>query len=130
MWDNLEIIQTAYLAKIIKGRLQQFFIIEKYIKFVEIYEKNLFFSGLGNVRRPRPGDFVIECIISAGHCLKLRLRKTYLPDFGMLKYADNLYYCTKNQVCRLCVGGDMAILVFGSFHGKMTISPPTHNPRT
>ena len=25
----------------------------------------------------------------------------------------------------LCVGGDMVILFFGSFHGKMTISPPT-----
>ena len=34
---------------------------------------------------------------------------------------------TKNQVRGLCVGGDMIILFFGSFHGKMTISRPTHN---
>ena len=42
--------------------------------------------------------------------------------------ADNIYYCTKNQMRGLFVGGDMDILFFGSFHGKMTISPPTHNP--
>ena len=45
--------------------------------------------------------------------------------FGMIKDAENIYCCTKNQVRGLCVG-DMVILFFGWFHGKMTISPPTH----
>ena len=30
--------------------------------------------------------------------------------FGMVKDADNIYYCTKNLVRGLCVGRDMAIL--------------------
>ena len=30
--------------------------------------------------------------------------------FRMVKDADNISYCTKNQVCGLCVGGDMIIL--------------------
>ena len=30
----------------------------------------------------------------------------------MVKDADNIYYCTKNQVRGLCVGGDMAILLW------------------
>ena len=30
--------------------------------------------------------------------------------FGILKYADNIYYFTKNHVRGLCVGGDMTIL--------------------
>ena len=41
-----------------------------------------------------------------------------------------VYHCTKNQGLVLCVDGDMVILFFGSFHGKMTIFPPTHNLRT
>ena len=32
------------------------------------------------------------------------------PTSGIIKDADNIYYCTKNQVRGLCVGGDMAIL--------------------
>ena len=30
--------------------------------------------------------------------------------FGMIKDADNIDYCTKNQVRWLCVGGDIVIL--------------------
>ena len=36
-------------------------------------------------------------------------RTTYLI-FGMIKYADNIYYCTKSQVRGLRVGGDMVLL--------------------
>ena len=50
--------------------------------------------------------------------------------FAMVKDVDNIYYCAKNQGHGLCVGGDIIILFFGLFHGKMTISPPIHNPRT
>ena len=50
--------------------------------------------------------------------------------FGMDKDADYIYYYTKNQVRGLCVGEDIVILFFASFHGKMTIPPPTHNPHT
>ena len=42
--------------------------------------------------------------------LKLRLHTAHIPDFGMVKDADNIYYCTKKQVRRLCVGGDKVIL--------------------
>ena len=42
--------------------------------------------------------------------LKHRLHTTHPPDFSDGKYADNIYYCTKNKVRVLCVGGDMAIL--------------------
>ena len=45
----------------------------------------------------------------------------------MTKDVDNIYYCTKNQVRDLCVDGDMVLLFFGLFHGKLTISPPTQN---
>ena len=48
----------------------------------------------------------------------------------MVKAAGNTYYGTKNQVRGLWVGGDMVILCVGSFHNKMAIPPPTHNPRT
>ena len=34
----------------------------------------------------------------------------------------------QNQGRGLCVGGDT--LIFSSFHGKITIFPPTHNLRT
>ena len=40
----------------------------------------------------------------------------------MVNNTDNIYYCTKNQVHGLCVGGDMVILFFGSFHAKIAIS--------
>ena len=43
--------------------------------------------------------------------IKIRLRTTHLHLFGIIKDADNIYYCTKNQVRGLCVGGDMAILL-------------------
>ena len=36
----------------------------------------------------------------------------------MVKDADNIYYCTKNQVRGLCVGGDMAILFLVCSMGK------------
>ena len=49
-------------------------------------------------------------------------------SFGMVKYADNMYYCTNNQGHGLCVRGDMVILFFDLFHGK--IYSPAHNPRT
>ena len=42
--------------------------------------------------------------------LKLRLHTTYHLIFGMVKDAGNTYYCTKNHVRGLCVGGDMVIL--------------------
>ena len=41
---------------------------------------------------------------------RLRLHITNLPNFGYGKDADNIYYCIKNQVLRLCVGGDIVIL--------------------
>ena len=41
--------------------------------------------------------------------------------FGIIKDADNIYYCTKNQVRGLCLGGNMVIIFFGSFLGEMTI---------
>ena len=37
----------------------------------------------------------------------LRLDTTQPPDFGIVKDAANSYYCEKNRVFRLCVGGDM-----------------------
>ena len=48
----------------------------------------------------------------AGPRLKLRPRTEI---FGMVKDNDNIYYCTKNHVRGLCVGGDMAISFFGDF---------------
>ena len=33
-----------------------------------------------------------------------------LAIFGMVKDADNIYYCTKNQMRGFCVGGDMVRL--------------------
>ena len=42
-------------------------------------------------------------------------RPTYLI-FGMVKDADNIYYCIKNHGRGLCVGGEMLIFLFGSFH--------------
>ena len=39
--------------------------------------------------------------------------------FDMVKDADYIHYCTKNQGRGLCVGGDT--LVFVKFFGKMTI---------
>ena len=44
----------------------------------------------------------------------------------MVKDTRNIFYCTKNEMRGFCVGRDMVILFFGSFHGKMTITPPTH----
>ena len=53
------------------------------------------------------------------------------PDLFKALAEDRIgKWLVKNQVRRLCVGGDMVILFFGSFYGKMIISPPTHNPRT
>ena len=43
----------------------------------------------------------------------------------MITDFDNIYYCNKNQVGGLCVGGDMVILFVGLFHGKMNIFPRT-----
>ena len=71
----------------------------------------------------------MKSVTIAGSHLKLRLHTAHLPDFWYGKNTDNIYYCTKNQVRGLGVGGDMVILFFGLFHDKMTISPPTHNPR-
>ena len=48
--------------------------------------------------------------VFTGPFLKLRLRTITYLIFGMRKDADNIYYCTKNQVRGLCVGGDMVIL--------------------
>ena len=31
------------------------------------------------------------------------------PTFGMIKDADNIYYCTKNQVRGVSLGGDLVI---------------------
>ena len=70
---------------------------------------------------------------SHGHCESLIWNSAYTQPtyliFGMVKDTDNIYYCTKNQAREFCVDRDMVILFVGSFHGKMTISPPTHNPR-
>ena len=51
---------------------------------------------------------VLEGVKIAGFCLKRRLHTTHLI-FGIVKDADNICYCTKNQACGLCVGGDKAI---------------------
>ena len=45
---------------------------------------------------------------------------------GTLKNTSNIFTASKNRVRGLCVNGDMVILCFGSFYGKMTTSPPTH----
>ena len=47
------------------------------------------------------------------------------PTLSVVKDTGNIFYCTQNQVSGLCAGGDMIILFFGLFHGKMAISPPT-----
>ena len=59
-----------------------------------------------------------------------RRRKVGERKTQLVKGNGNIYYCSKNQVRGWCVGGDMVILLFGLFHGKMTIYPPAHNPRT
>ena len=43
---------------------------------------------------------------------KLRLHTTHLHDFGMVQDAYNIYNDNKNQARRLCVGGDMVILLW------------------
>ena len=50
--------------------------------------------------------------------LKLRLHTTPPPDFWMVKYADNIYYCTISQVRGLWIGGDMGILFLVRFTVK------------
>ena len=35
--------------------------------------------------------------------------------FGMVKEIGNIFHRAKNRVRRCCVGGDMALLIFGSF---------------
>ena len=55
----------------------------------------------------------------------------------MVKYANNIYYYTKNQVRRLCVGGDMTIfflvcsmvkrLIFGTVIDIVSIFYHTKN---
>ena len=75
--------------------------------------------------------------------------------FGMVKGTANIFHRAKNRVRRFCVGGDMAVLILGSFQkyggfsktrenlikrvavksanseeNKLTISPTTHKPRT
>ena len=47
-----------------------------------------------------------------------------------VKDTDDTYYCNKNQVRWLCVGGDIAILSWNEPKNKVTISRPTHNPLT
>ena len=40
----------------------------------------------------------------------MRWNSAYIPThliFSMVKNFDNIYYCTKTHVRRLCVGGDM-----------------------
>ena len=41
----------------------------------------------------------------------------------MIKDAARIYYCTKNQVRGLCVGGDIVILCKSS---QMAYTQPTH----
>ena len=67
----------------------------------------------GNIRRSSFETFLTQHLI-----------------IGMIKDADNIYYCTKYQVRGLCVGGDMLILFIRSIHDEMIISPHRHNPRT
>ena len=47
----------------------------------------------GNIRRSSFETFLTQHLI-----------------IGMIKDADNIYYCTKYQVRGLCVGGDTVIL--------------------
>ena len=48
----------------------------------------------------------------------------------MVKDTVETYYCDKNQVRGLCVGGDIANLPWNEPKNKVAISPPTHNPQT
>ena len=85
------------LTALILDKIQK----QVFLKIFKISQK----SGLGNIRRDWPGDFVMEGIKFA------YARPTY-RIFGMLKVAGNIYHCTKHQVRGLCVGGDMVILFF------------------
>ena len=62
-----------------------------------------------------PNIFSILADLSSGNIHRAFLwnsayaRPTYLI-FGRIKDADNIYYCTKNQVRGFCVGGDIVML--------------------
>ena len=58
-------------------------------------------------------DFKISAIKKAENACSAYTQSTYLI-FGMVKDADNIYCYIKNQVRRLCVGGNMAILLLVS----------------
>ena len=51
---------------------------------------------------------------------KQQCRRKYTTVFGSVINIASVFYRTKHQVCGLCVGGGIIILIFGSFqkHGE------------
>ena len=72
---------------------------------------------LENSLRPKMAIFVKEkCSPEKQKVFAVDWNSAYTQPthliFGMVKDAANIYYCTKNQVGGLCVGGDIVILFF------------------
>ena len=80
------------------------------------------FLGCGNISRASPGDIVKNIVWNSAYA-----QTTYLI-FGMIKNVDNIYY----QKSSVWVVWRRRFGHFTMKHIKnnMTISPPTHNPRT